>query len=107
MTSQCCGYGAGLSLSANGFDCVMIPGATEKADKADLNNGGAYGFCGGTLATINNMAIAATVCSKLFLTIFLGRKAFIFKIITPRIFLLNIFSCFLFQLCKFLSAFGS
>ena len=70
MTSQCCGYGPGLSLSANGFDCVMIPGATKAADKADLNNGGAYGFCGGTLATINNMAIAATVCSKLFLTFF-------------------------------------
>ena len=70
MSSQCCGYGPGLDLSANGFDCVMIPGATKKsANKADLNNGAAYGFCGGTLATINNNANAATVCSKLFLTI--------------------------------------
>ena len=65
MTSQCCGYLVALTGVANGYDCVMIPGATKKAaGKTLLADGGAYGFCGGELATINDNAAAATVCSK-------------------------------------------
>ena len=64
MTSQCCGYGSEANKNTNGFDCVMIPGATKAADKADLAGGAAYGFCGGQLASINANANAATICSK-------------------------------------------
>ena len=66
MSSQCCGYGSEANKNTNGFDCVMIPGATKAADKADLNNGAAFGFCGGQLASINANANAATICSKIF-----------------------------------------
>ena len=65
MSSQCCGYGSEANKNTNGFDCVMIPGATKAADKADLNNGAAFGFCGGQLASINANANAATICSKI------------------------------------------
>ena len=66
MSSQCCGYAAALNGIAIGYDCVMIPGATKKADKADLNNGAAYGFCGAELETAaaGGSVIAATVCCK-------------------------------------------
>ena len=63
MTSQCCGYKPAGDGIANGFDCVMIPGATKNADKVDLTMGAAYGFCGGQLATAGAI-VAATVCSK-------------------------------------------
>ena len=61
MTSQCCGYGPALDKIANGYDCVMIPGAMKKADSADLPNGAAYGFCGGQLAS-DTSTTKATIC---------------------------------------------
>ena len=51
----------------SGFDCVLIPGATKAATAnggAQTLKGAGNGFCGGELATIDNSAIAATVCCK-------------------------------------------
>ena len=52
----------------SGFDCALIPGATKAATDGNGNAqtlpGAGVGFCGGELATINNMDIAATVCCK-------------------------------------------
>ena len=48
----------------------MIPSASKQAGDL-LNAGAAYGFCGGELATIDNNVIAATVCCKQDLSVFI------------------------------------
>ena len=70
-TRQCCGYSqngakvAERSKGTNGYDCVMIPGASKQADKGALISGAVNGFCGGELASIAaGSVIAATICCK-------------------------------------------
>jgi len=56
----CCGYG-GDGMKTTGYDCVVIPGASKEANKADLQ---ASEFCGRQLGSVLGMAKpAATICS--------------------------------------------
>ncbi len=57
--SHCCGYGADGGTS-NGYDCVMIPGATSFANKAQKGNS----ICGQFFVTLPTTAINKTICCK-------------------------------------------
>ena len=70
MTTKCCGYGTDAADNAVGFDCALIPGATQPsinaaaaAQQRTALKGAANGFCGGELGTASNIA-AATICCK-------------------------------------------
>ena len=63
LGSGCCSYKNDGMLTGSGWDCVKIPAATKKGGTT-LGVVGAYGFCGGELATIADSVISASVCSK-------------------------------------------
>lgn len=56
--SSCCGYGID-GMKTNGYDCVIIPGAVNL-----MNVPVSPQICGQTLGTMDNMAAAATVCTR-------------------------------------------
>ena len=65
--SKCCGYGTDAANRVTGYDCAMIPSATQAATGIDgmtVANGAAYGFCGGELGRTADATDTKTICCK-------------------------------------------
>lgn len=57
--SSCCAYGA-AGIGVLGYDCVMIPGASNAAGTAVK----APSYCGRRLTTVTAAITSKTVCCK-------------------------------------------
>jgi len=59
QAAACCGYGTN-GAAAIGFDCAIIPGASQNTADSNMFPGGE--FCGNSNLAANNAAV--TVCCK-------------------------------------------
>ena len=71
---SCCGYGMS-GAGSNGYDCVMIPGASTKTTKNPAPNS----YCGGAFVGFNSFLGLAPVDFTATQTICSKKKAFILR----------------------------
>ena len=65
MKGMCCGYGP-MAMFTGGYDCIIIPQGSRKADGADLIGSE---YCGRGLFTIATFPSGATATMPTFATI--------------------------------------